>query len=205
MCVCLQKKSLSRYIFVQSLCRSLFYSYLLFTYILATGNCCLLYIQIIFYILQRRMSALKTFRIKRILSKKMKQNRPIPQWIRWSWMDLQLIYLFITTTTWIFCSTYLQSVLWIFDILGRIRILLFSSRCQRKIFKLFLLLLFDPGALSKNFRILTQKSIYKLSEIWSGLFIPDPDPDFSPIPSRIQGSKRHRIPDPDPQHCPTDR
>jgi|688.fasta_scaffold1042102_1 hypothetical protein len=28
------------------------------------------------------MSALKTFRIKRILSKKMKQNRPIPQWIR---------------------------------------------------------------------------------------------------------------------------
>jgi hypothetical protein len=34
--------------------------------------------------------------------------------------------------------------------------------------------------------------------------IPDPDPDFLPIPdpgSRIQGSKRHRIPDPDPQHC----
>nr|ALS05042.1 60S ribosomal protein L39 [Centropages dorsispinatus] len=28
------------------------------------------------------MSALKTFRIKKILSKKMKQNRPIPQWIR---------------------------------------------------------------------------------------------------------------------------
>jgi hypothetical protein len=54
--------------------------------------------------------------------------------------------------------------------------------------------------------------VSKLSEIWSGLFIPDPDPDFLPIPdpgsrgqkgtgSRVQGSKRHRIPDPDPQHC----
>jgi hypothetical protein len=34
--------------------------------------------------------------------------------------------------------------------------------------------------------------------------ISDPDPDFLPIPdlgSRIQGSKRHRIPDPDLQHC----
>ncbi len=28
---------------------------------------------------------------------------------------------------------------------------------------------------------------------------PDPDHDF--YPSRIRGSKRHRIPDPDPQHC----
>ena len=28
------------------------------------------------------MSALKTFRVKRILAKKGKQNRPIPQWIR---------------------------------------------------------------------------------------------------------------------------
>jgi len=37
------------------------------------------------------------------------------------------------------------------------------------------------------------------SDIWSGLFIPDPDPDFLPIPdpgSRCQ--KRHRMPD--PQH-----
>ncbi len=34
--------------------------------------------------------------------------------------------------------------------------------------------------------------------------IPDPDPDFLPIPdpgSWIQASKRHRIPDRDPQHC----
>jgi hypothetical protein len=31
------------------------------------------------------------------------------------------------------------------------------------------------------------------------MFIPDLDLDFDP--SRIQGSKRHRILDPDPQHC----
>jgi hypothetical protein len=29
-------------------------------------------------------------------------------------------------------------------------------------------------------------------------WIPDPDPDFLPIPG-LQGSKKHRIPD--PQHC----
>jgi ribosomal protein L39E len=29
------------------------------------------------------MSALKTFRVKRSLAKKGKQNRSIPQWIRW--------------------------------------------------------------------------------------------------------------------------
>merc|ERR1712154_192971 len=29
-----------------------------------------------------KMSALKTFRIKRKLAKKLKQNRPIPQWFR---------------------------------------------------------------------------------------------------------------------------
>ncbi len=67
----------------------------------------------------------------------------------------------------------------------------------------------DPNFLS----ILTQKIVSKHSEILSGLFIPDLDPDFLPIPdpgsrgqkctgsrvrSRIQGSKRHRIADPDP-------
>ncbi len=51
----------------------------------------------------------------------------------------------------------------------------------------------------KNLRILTLKIVSKLSEIWSGLFIPDPVQDHG---SRIQGSKRHRILDPDPQHCP---
>jgi hypothetical protein len=43
----------------------------------------------------------------------------------------------------------------------------------------------DPGC------ILTQEIVSKLSEIWFGMFIPDPDLDF--YPSRIQGSKRHRI------------
>jgi hypothetical protein len=44
--------------------------------------------------------------------------------------------------------------------------------------------------------LLTQKIVAKLSEICSGMFIPDPDLDFSPIldyVSRIQGSKRPRI------------
>jgi hypothetical protein len=52
----------------------------------------------------------------------------------------------------------------------------------------------DAGFTSKNLSILTKKILF----LRSGLFIPDPDPDF--LPSRIQGSKRHRIPDPDPQH-----
>jgi hypothetical protein len=61
----------------------------------------------------------------------------------------------------------------------------------------------DPG--SKRFRIpdqdpqrifayLIPKIISKLSEKWSGMFIPDPV--FSHTGSRIQGSKRHQIPDP---------
>ncbi len=42
----------------------------------------------------------------------------------------------------------------------------------------------DPGSASKNLSILTQTIVSKLSEIWSGLFIPDPDPDpdYLPIP-----------------------
>ncbi len=52
---------------------------------------------------------------------------------------------------------------------------------------------FHPGFASKNFSILTLKNFSKLSEIWSGLFILDPDPDFLPIPD--PGSKRHQIPD----------
>jgi hypothetical protein len=42
-----------------------------------------------------------------------------------------------------------------------------------------------------------QKIVSKLLEILSGLFIPDLDPGFLPIP--YPGVKRHRIPD--PQHC----
>jgi hypothetical protein len=38
------------------------------------------------------------------------------------------------------------------------------------------------GSASKILRILTQNMVSKLSEIWSGLFILDPDPDFLPVP-----------------------
>ncbi len=41
---------------------------------------------------------------------------------------------------------------------------------------------FHHGSASKNLSILTQKTVSKLSGIWSVLFIPDPDPDFLPIP-----------------------
>jgi hypothetical protein len=49
--------------------------------------------------------------------------------------------------------------------------------------------------------IFTQKVVNKLSKIWiwdPGSEIRDPEKTYSG--SRIQGSKRHRIPDPDPQH-----
>ncbi len=36
----------------------------------------------------------------------------------------------------------------------------------------------DPESASKNLSILTQKIVYKHSEIWSGLFIQDPDPGY---------------------------
>ncbi len=72
----------------------------------------------------------------------------------------------------------------------------------------------DPwsGSASKNLSILAQKMISKLSEIWSGFFIPDPDPDFLAIPDPNLGSQileqevknapdpRSQILDPDPQH-----
>jgi hypothetical protein len=49
--------------------------------------------------------------------------------------------------------------------------------------------------------LFTQKIVNKLSKIWvwnPGSEIRDPEKTYSG--SRIQGSKRHRIPDPDPQH-----
>jgi hypothetical protein len=49
--------------------------------------------------------------------------------------------------------------------------------------------------------LFTQKIVTKLSKIWvwdPGTEIQDPEKTYSG--SRIQGSKRHRIPDPDPQH-----
>jgi hypothetical protein len=54
--------------------------------------------------------------------------------------------------------------------------------------------------------LVTQKIVNKLSKIlvWDpGSEIRDPEKTYSG--SRIQGSKRHRIPDPDPQHCCCDR
>jgi hypothetical protein len=57
-----------------------------------------------------------------------------------------------------------------------------------------------------EFNYFNQKIVSKLSEIWSGMFIPDPDPPGSDLGfylSRIQRSKRLRIPDPDPQHWST--
>ncbi len=52
----------------------------------------------------------------------------------------------------------------------------------------------DPGSASKNWSILTQKMVSKFSEIWSWLFIPDPDPDFLLIPD--PGSRGQEAPDP---------
>ncbi len=40
----------------------------------------------------------------------------------------------------------------------------------------------DPGSATKNLSILTQKIVSILSIICSGMFIPDPDLDFLPIP-----------------------
>ncbi len=52
----------------------------------------------------------------------------------------------------------------------------------------------DPGFVSKNLSILGQK--IKISDVWSGLFIPDPDPDCLPNQdpgSRGQKGSRSRI------------
>ncbi len=55
---------------------------------------------------------------------------------------------------------------------------------------------FHPGSASKNGCILNQKIVALLSEKLFMLFIPDPNPDFLPIPdlgSRDQKSTRSRI------------
>jgi hypothetical protein len=41
---------------------------------------------------------------------------------------------------------------------------------------------FHPGPASKNLSIINPKTITKLSEIRTGLFIPNPDLDFLPDP-----------------------
>jgi hypothetical protein len=60
----------------------------------------------------------------------------------------------------------------------------------------------------RNIKLFTKKIVKKLLKIWSWdqrSGIRDPrsgirDPEKTYSGSRIQGSKRHRIPDPDPQH-----
>jgi hypothetical protein len=108
-------------------------------------------------------------------------------------------------------------VLRIHDILGWIRIRIrntgfnnmkcfcvpevvtFSVADQGCLFRIRIFSIPNPNLNLKNLSILTRTIVFKLSEIWSGVFIPpDLDPDF--YPSRIQGSKRHRIQGPDPQH-----
>jgi hypothetical protein len=54
----------------------------------------------------------------------------------------------------------------------------------------------DPGSPSKNLSIFNPKLVSKLSEIWCSSRIRI----LIFYPSRIQGSKRHRIPDLHPQH-----
>jgi hypothetical protein len=56
---------------------------------------------------------------------------------------------------------------------------------------------FHPGSQIriKEFKYFNPKNVLKAL----GCSFPDPDPVF--YPSRIQGSKRHRIPDSDTQHC----
>ncbi len=56
----------------------------------------------------------------------------------------------------------------------------------------------NVGHFSKNYRTFYSKIVTELSKIYR-FGIRDPVKTYSG--SRIQGSKRHRIPDPDPQHC----
>ncbi len=53
------------------------------------------------------------------------------------------------------------------------------------------------GSSSKNFSIFNHKTVSKLFEKFSWMFIPDPN--FFPIPD--PRAKKHRIPVPDSQHC----
>ncbi len=55
----------------------------------------------------------------------------------------------------------------------------------------------------KEFKYFKPKIVTKLSEIWSRLFIPDPDPGFLPIldpGSRGKKGTGSQISDPDPKH-----
>ncbi len=84
-----------------------------------------------------------------------------------------------------------------------------KSRDNVPLISLTIISVADPGCypgsdfFPSRIQIFPSRMVSKLQEIWSGLFIFIPDSgsgSFFCHPSRIQGSKRHRILDPDPQH-----
>jgi hypothetical protein len=90
---------------------------------------------------------------------------------------------------------------------GRKKICCHNFLCSHKLHKIANYFSFE--VVKKKFwanfqriiELFTQKIVTKLSKIWiwdPGSEIRDPEKTYSG--SRIQGSKRHRIPDPDPQH-----
>jgi hypothetical protein len=62
--------------------------------------------------------------------------------------------------------------------------------------KIILLLNAEEKKFGPIIELFTQKIVTKLSKIW--VWNPGSEKTYSG--SRIQGSKKHRIPDPDPQH-----
>jgi hypothetical protein len=50
----------------------------------------------------------------------------------------------------------------------------------------------ESGSAAKKSAFLAQNTVSNLPELWSGMFIPDPD-FLSPSRIRILGSKKHRI------------
>ncbi len=57
------------------------------------------------------------------------------------------------------------------------------------------------GSVTKNLSIFNQNIVTKLSEIWSGMFMPDPGSGFLPSWSPEPGVKTALDPGSDPQHC----
>ncbi len=91
------------------------------------------------------------------------------------WADGRWLCCWFLTTK---CCIYQNKIKWFF---------LPSLQAQYcKIYQCSIFSIPDPGA------ALTQENIYNLSEIWSGLFIPDPDTDFL----FIQDAEVKKAPDP---------
>ncbi len=115
------------------------------------------------------------------------------------------------------CDTYLlcmardnfPAVLLIRDVYPRSRILIFPFWISVPGTKRFGSQILIRVRVFKYFLI--QKNVSRLSELWSGMFIPDPRSRikiliFSPIlDSGSRGQKGTGIPDPDPQSCFPDR